>query len=173
MPYKDPEKAREYQREYHRRRMREDPEYRARQQAVIKRWGQLNPGRRRESSRRYLEKNPQKNREAHLWHKHGLRQDDLAGIWELQDRRCYLCLEPLDLAEVRVDHDHRHCPREESCGTCRRGLAHNGCNVSIGHSGDSPERLRRWADNLEAAQRSVTERLASRHEQLVLDLGTA
>lgn len=186
MPYKDPAKEKERQ-ERRKQRYREDPEFRARQQERVRLWAAANPERQRElerrwaaanpdrvlaASRRYHEKNPQKSRLTHLWRKHRLRPGDVAEIWEQQNGKCYLCQEPLDLAEARVDHDHRCCPQNESCGTCRRGLVHNGCNVSIGHSGDSPERLRRWADNLESAQRAVTERLVSRHEQLVLDLGS-
>lgn len=182
MPYKDPAKERERSR----RRYREDPKYRAQIAAANKRWRDANPQkvreaqrryrdadpeRRREQKRRYLERNPGKSREAHLWRKHGLRPEEVAELWELQDYRCYLCQESLDLAEVHIEHDHRCCPEDASCRWCRRGLAHKGCNVSIGHAGDSPERLRLWAANLEAAQRAVTERLAGRHEQLLLDLG--
>lgn len=174
MPYKD----RENQRERWKQRYREDPEFRARERARRKRWREANPGRERrnpererESALRWSRANPERRREYNLWRNHGLRPDVIAEIWELQDGKCYLCQEPLALAEVHIDHDHRCCPRRRSCGTCRRGLAHDGCNASIGHSGDSPERLRLWAANLEAAQRVVTERLASRHEQLLLDLG--
>lgn len=181
MPYKDPKAAYERQK----KRYREDPEYRARQLARSKRWRDANPEKMREAQkrweqadperrkavkRRWLENHPGHSRAAHLRRKHGLRVHELAELWESQDGRCYLCREPLDLAEVHVDHDHRCCPDDHSCAWCRRGLVHKECNVSIGHAGDSPEMLRRWADNLEAAQRAVTERLAGRSEQLKLEL---
>lgn len=184
MPYSTPEKQRAYQ-ERRKQRYREDPELRARAQAATrawaaanperlrelqKRWTAANPDRVRASQRKYQETHPEKSREAHLWRKHGLRPDALAEIWNLQGGNCYLCLEPLGLDEAVVDHDHRCCPKDSSCRLCRRGLTHNGCNVSIGHASDNPALLRLWADNLDAAQRLVEERIAVRPEQLALDI---
>lgn len=41
-----------------------------------------------------------------------------------------------------VDHDHKCCPGDESCGLCIRGVLCADCNKLIGLAGDSPERLR-------------------------------
>ncbi len=184
MPYNTPEKQRAYQ-ERRKQRYREDPEMRARAQAAnkrwreanpersaeaIKRWAAANPDRRRASKRRYLENHPGKSRDAHLWRRHGMRQEEVAEMWEQQGGDCYLCQEPVELDEVHIDHDHRHCPQDYSCRACRRGLVHHTCNVSIGHAGDDPAKLRRWADNLEVAQRAATERIAAASEQLPLDM---
>lgn len=50
---------------------------------------------------------------------------------------------------LSVDHDHTCCPGNYSCGQCVRGLLCSGCNLAIGHAGDSAGRLRRAADYLD------------------------
>lgn len=35
--------------------------------------------------------------------------------------------------KIHVDHDHRCCPGETSCGNCVRGLTHETCNKRIGY----------------------------------------
>ena len=103
-----------------------------------------------------------------MLHKHGLRPEDWAAMWDAQAGLCYLCSEPL-IAEVAViDHDHSCCPEERSCRICRRGLAHPNCNSAIGLSGDDPAKLRAMADALEAAQLKVEGRKAIAYEQLAL-----
>ncbi len=101
---------------------------------------------------------------------HGLLPEQWFAMWDEQDGRCYLCEEPLptDRSKVFIDHDHRHCPSGKSCGFCRRGLAHPGCNSAIGHAGDSPARLRLLADNLERAQAITAALIMSAPEQGVL-----
>ena len=88
-------------------------------------------------------------------------------MWDEQHGKCYLCLEPLpeNRKLVHVDHDHGHCPRQRSCSLCRRGLACGGCNLGIGAMGDSPERLRIAADNLERAQAMVKALMLSAPQQ--------
>lgn len=34
---------------------------------------------------------------------------------------------------IHVDHDHRHCPGQKSCGQCVRGLAHANCNQQFAY----------------------------------------
>jgi hypothetical protein len=90
-----------------------------------------------------------------------------------QDFCCYLCREPLDLEKkrkVHVEHDHSCCPGAFSCGDCVRGIACAGCNKAIARFGDSPERMRRAADRLEAANERVAERRRSRPVQEALPL---
>jgi hypothetical protein len=51
---------------------------------------------------------------------------------------------------LSVDHDHACCPKKgESCGRCVRALLCGNCNLMIGQSGDSAERLRASADYLD------------------------
>lgn len=85
--------------------------------------------------------------------------EDRAATWEAQGGCCYLCADPLVLGKEHIDHDHRCCPDDHSCRTCRRGLACGHCNVAIGMGADDPARLRRMAGNLEAAQRAVEQRM--------------
>ncbi len=82
---------------------------------------------------------------------HGLRPEDWASLWAVQDGRCYLCGADLVEGKVHVDHDHSCCPQGKSCGICRRGLACGTCNQSIALAGDDPARLRRMAGALESA----------------------
>jgi hypothetical protein len=72
-----------------------------------------------------------------------------------QDGCCYLCGDPLDKLHIHIDHDHRCCPGNRSCGQCIRGLACRWCNQGLGQFKDDPARLRRVADNLEKAMTIV------------------
>lgn len=94
----------------------------------------------------------------------GLTPAELARMREAQHGLRYLCGDPLpdDRYFLAIDHDHRCCPPKASCACCRRGLTCHSCNVLIGHAKDDPDRLRRIADNLEAAIAAATPRIASR-----------
>jgi hypothetical protein len=109
---------------------------------------------------------PSRQRDAVLRSRHGLRPEDWATLWEAQDGRCYLCGGNLLDGKIVIDHDHSCCPAGTSCPACRRGLAHDQCNVAIGYANEDPMRLRRMADALETAQFAVAQRLAKRSEQL-------
>lgn len=90
-------------------------------------------------------------------------------FWAEQDGHCYLCGNPLpDLATAHLDHDHRCCPRHYFCRYCVRGLACERCNLTVGNTGDDPERLERIAQNLRAKLAEVNERLAAKPEQMTL-----
>jgi hypothetical protein len=66
-----------------------------------------------------------------------------------EDGRCPICQEAPS-AGLQVDHDHRCCPGERSCGECVRGLLCGPCNRALAQMRDDPERLRRAAEYLEA-----------------------
>lgn len=146
-----PEYRRAYYLKNRDRILRERREFRAR-----------NRDRLREEDRRRHD--PEQMRAWRLYFKHGMRAEDWLALCEAQDGRCYLCGDELPQAAV-IDHDHSHCPAEQSCRICRRGLACANCNSSIGLASDDPERLRRMADALEAAQAAVVERKAQACEQ--------
>lgn len=40
---------------------------------------------------------------------------------------------------LHMDHDHSHCAH--GCGECIRGILCMGCNIALGHLGDSPTRV--------------------------------
>ena len=90
---------------------------------------------------------------------HGLTRESLAALLVSQQGRCYLCGDPLALADVEIEHDHRCCPKFRSCERCRRGLSCHMCNKVASFSRDDPRRLRVIAKNLEAAIDAVTERI--------------
>jgi hypothetical protein len=103
-----------------------------------------------------------------IFERHGLTPHAWASLWEAQDGLCYLCGLPLDPKATHIDHDHSCCGQGQSCSTCRRGLAHRHCNNLIGFADDDPGRLRRIANELEAAKRAVAERLAAAAEPITL-----
>jgi Recombination endonuclease VII len=134
-------------------------------------WRALNPERSREVQRKFRERNTGKLRLAGMVHIHGpLYPVVFAQMWQAQDGRCYLCRRALDRSKVHMDHDHRCCPSDASCGLCRRGLACMACNVLIGRADDDPQRLRLIADNLEIALKEVDARLTEKPEQQALGL---
>ena len=137
-----------------------------------RRWREKNPEKNREYAQRWREKNPEYRRQwsldnadkiqaQRLRQRHGLQLDQKIELLAEQGNCCYLCGDELTVEEAVVDHDHRcHPDAGFSCEVCRRGLACGSCNHLVGHGGDSPERLRRIASNLEAAMAEVTIRLS-------------
>lgn len=106
--------------------------------------------------------------------RYGLSPKELHALYLEQDGCCYLCGDPLpkDLAKAAIDHDHSCCTgmrvgpsgNKASCGKCVRGISCGACNRLIASAQDDPDRLRRIADNLEAANRRVgrPDRIAKR-----------
>lgn len=93
--------------------------------------------------------------------RYSMSPQELHALYVEQGGRCYLCGDPLakDLTQTTVDHDHACCPSpptyRTSCGKCVRGISCDPCNRLIACAQDDPDRLRRIADNLEAANRRV------------------
>jgi hypothetical protein len=127
-----------------------------------------NPEPLREAQRKYYEKKREENPDYwrqwrrsvsnDLKYHHGITWEQLTVMLDAQGGTCYLCKEPLDPEASRgihIDHDHQCCRGARSCGKCIRGLACHGCNTGIGAFGDDPERMRRVADRLEAANRRL------------------
>lgn len=144
-----PEQKRAHYAEYQQRRRTDKPGENA---EIVQRWRERNPEKARERNRG---SKAAQYREKYLY---GLTPETRAELVARQDGCCYLCGEPLLLevpGMVHVDHDHSCCRGARSCGTCIRGLACEPCNKGIGLFGDDPERMRRVADNLEMATRSL------------------
>lgn len=157
------EKRRAYQREYQRVWRARNPEKvraiqrrnnerrRDKNNAARRAWRAANMDREREQQREYRAKHP--------WRQHaGFTDADFAAMLAKQEGKCYLCGEVMLMKSIRVDHDYSCCPRNSSCPVCRRGLVHHRCNVLIGYADESPARLRRTANALEAAQDAVSKR---------------
>jgi hypothetical protein len=169
-----PEERREKVREYTRRWRAAHPE---KAKEVNLRYKAANREKLATAARAYRLAHPEQGKEAQRrWRDANLpRHAMLRTEWlEMLDRQCglcYLCNEPLDLGkprEVHVDHDHRCCPPSRSCRYCRRGIACRACNDMAGFAHDDPAKLRRIADNLEAAIADVTRRLAQKPAQAEL-----
>lgn len=127
----DADAVRAYQRERSRQRYAADPEA---ARTASRQWGLRN----------------------RLYAKYRLTNEAWQSLLDSQNGCCYLCLKPFDVEanrrSIHVDHDHTCCPGEKTCGQCVRGLACWSCNRGIGRFKDDPDRIRRVAENLRAAQ---------------------
>lgn len=83
----------------------------------------------RDHKNQWIKDNRDKVRWNRLWSKYRLRQSDWDRMLEDQGGLCYLCRgqEP-----TCVDHDHRCCSGDVSCGRCVRKLLCQSCNVLVG-----------------------------------------
>lgn len=135
-----------------------------------RRWAAENRERLNALARDWRAANPERERAKQMRFRHGpLIAVDYPAMWDAQGGCCYLCGRDLAELDVIIEHDHRCCPEGRSCRNCRRGLACKDCNSAIGLAGDDPNRLRRMADALEAAQRRVT---ADAQLELLPETGT-
>jgi hypothetical protein len=62
--------------------------------------------------------------------KHNLTAERFAAMLATQNERCEICATRME--PPCVDHDHRCCPGEGSCGKCVRGLLCGSCNKLLG-----------------------------------------
>lgn len=67
-----------------------------------------------------------------LWTYYRLRREDWEAMWDRQNGQCALCRMGLDETKMVVDHDHRCCPGERSCGRCVRAILCRRCNTAVG-----------------------------------------
>lgn len=139
------------------------PEKRRRERERVAALPEEERERQRERTRDWYRRNPRSREEhgrLHLLVRYRLTPAGKQQLLDDQGGRCYLCGDVLDLAKPRtihVDHDHVCCPGGTSCGKCIRGIACDPCNRGIGYFRDDPERMRRVAGNLEAANRRLRE----------------
>lgn len=126
-----------YMREYRKARAEVDPQWVAEKKERQREANRLN-------GRRYWLKN-----------KFNMTVESWSQMLIDQSGRCYLCEEPMS-GSIHVDHDRSCCSGLKSCGSCIRGLADQLCNQGIGQFRDDPARLRKVADNLEAASKRTS-----------------
>jgi hypothetical protein len=130
---------------------------------AVKAYTEANQGKIREYKRRYYQSSGARVRQNVLEGSHGRDiAADWAAMWEAQQGRCYLCERDMDPDDAHVEHWHgcaAHGPKK-SCRLCRRGLAHQPCNLVVGHAADDPSLLRIIADNLERANADIAARQA-------------
>lgn len=153
MPYADPHKRREYQKQYkaanhdrlremnrvwRKRRSSEDPEFRARERATEKRWRERNPETVREKNKRDRPKFEMVIRDSNLKSLYGIDRYDYERMFEDQEGRCAICGtdEPGGKKKyLSVDHCH---------GTgLVRGLLCDFCNNGLGRFKDSADLLKK------------------------------
>lgn len=136
MPYKDPDRARAYLREWQKRN-------RDKCNAYTRAWNEKNPEKHKaiqnkSNHRRYEGRSKEEIRDMCYRQKYGLTLDQVEEMYEVQGGRCAICQRPLD--RYTVDHDHET--------NKVRGLLCTACNTGIGHLGDSIEMLERALDYL-------------------------
>lgn len=78
--------------------------------------------------------------------KYGIDLDHYEVLLASQGGRCKLCpREPAGHRRLAIDHNHRCCPGEASCGHCIRGLLCTSCNQGLGKFQENGEILMRAA----------------------------
>ena len=93
--------------------------------------------------REYTKTNARGHRNIQIKYRYKL---DFEAQWEAQKGLCALCgglMLPIGNAakSAVVDHNHKCCPGNKSCGECFRGLIHGSCNKLLGAAQDSIEVL--------------------------------
>jgi len=86
---------------------------------------------------------PVKVRTEKLLSKYGMTADDFDLVLAAQGGKCGVCASPEPRGKQAhwvVDHDHKCCPGEKSCGQCVRGILCRPCNLAIGNLADDPEK---------------------------------
>ena len=113
----------------------------------------------RHRSKRRLErrtdyaKDPHKYRRWQLWSTYRLTPERYQELFDKQNG-CCPCGHVFHIGSRNrmgacVDHDHKCCPGNKSCGRCVRGLLCRNCNRALGLLKDSPELLKNLAAWLE------------------------
>lgn len=91
-----------------------------------------------------------RNKRARL-QRHGINSSIFEEMLLSQNFKCAICF--MDFKQLKkdpsIDHDHKCCPGEYSCGNCIRGLLCNNCNAAIGLFKDSSKYLRLAADYID------------------------
>jgi len=93
---------------------------------------------------------PDRRRRNKLSLRYGLTVEQYEEMLTAQDGVCAICGSlPLPGVSLCVDHDHRCCPGEKTCGRCLRKLLCTPCNLVIGYAYESVSILRSAADYVE------------------------
>ncbi len=110
------------QRNYRRRRYKDDPEYRDQLLKASHQWVRDNPERRAVQSRRQ-----------HLKARYKMTPEEYDCRLKNQGGVCVICKNPPAKGQrLAVDHDHACCSGAKTCGKCIRGLLCHKCNRALG-----------------------------------------
>jgi len=94
----------------------------------------------------YARANASKLKNNRLKSKYGITSVQFEEMLIRQFGRCLGCQRDFNLGKPRaicVDHDHKCCPRDKSCGECVRGLLCQDCNNVLGRADEDKATLRR------------------------------
>lgn len=109
-----------------------------------RRWLNDNRDKRRAAEKKWIESNPDYNRNKRL-RSYGLTQEDYDAMLASQEHRCAVCEEELvDTKTTHID----HCHETDKV----RGLLCLSCNTAAGRLGDCPDRVQALADYLRLHQ---------------------
>ena len=144
MPYKDPEKGREYAREYARLH-REDMKDR------LYEWRKNNPEKSKAIYNKYSQSEKGKIKNRRFAKKvrllsYGITEEDLTKLKEDQNNMCAICGIKIDesIKNLAIDHDHKN-------GQVR-GLLCMNCNIGLGAFRDNKRTMLNAIDYLEKAK---------------------
>lgn len=70
--------------------------------------------------------------------RHGLTTEEFNSMMLKFDGKCHACKKR---AAAFIDHDHKCCPFQFSCGKCVRGILCSQCNSALGFAADDISRL--------------------------------
>jgi hypothetical protein len=94
--------------------------------------------------------------------KFGLTPEQYQARFDAQNGLCAVCDKPEvvhdkhgKLKRLAVDHDHKCCPEQKSCGKCIRWLLCQRCNILLGIAKDDPNYLRKVAARIESKQQDM------------------
>lgn len=105
-------------------------------------WNQRNKDRVQATTKLWIQNNKEYIRDRDLRKKYGISADTYDRMVEQQNDLCAVCDRPCSSGyRLSVDHDHRCCSEETSCGDCVRGLVCGSCNRGLGLFNDDPDRL--------------------------------
>lgn len=80
--------------------------------------------------------------------RYGMTREQYDSELDRRQGQCDMCGEVN--GSLCVDHDHKCCPGDGSCGACVRGFLCRMCNTALGMMRDDPSRLRAALDYLAA-----------------------
>lgn len=121
-------------------------------------WDRENPGRKPKRTPEALAARAQRAKEAPFKQRRAILASHGITLAEYDERLvsqggvCAICRQPEAITKngkvqaLAVDHDHKCCPGDKSCGKCVRALLCYRCNMLIGYARESADYLRAAAN---------------------------